>query len=116
VASPCRPGPNGWCVGVLEGEGIGPEVIGAALEVLDAVAASTGLPFELRRGGLIGCAAEAAGGRPLSEEVAVFCREVFEAGGAVLAGPGGGRFVYELRRHFDLYFKLSPLRPWPELA
>jgi 3-isopropylmalate dehydrogenase len=30
----------------------------------------------------------------------------------VLAGPGGGRFVYELRERFDLYCKLSPLKPF----
>jgi 3-isopropylmalate dehydrogenase len=100
-----------FTVGVLPGEGIGPEVISAALEVLSAVASSGGARFETRTGGAIGREAEVASGRPLSEEVAAFCAEVFERGGAVLAGPGGGRFVYDLRRRFDLFCKLSPLRP-----
>ncbi len=33
----------------------------------------------------------------------------------MLCGPGGGRFVYELRRRFDLYCKLVPLQPVPAL-
>jgi 3-isopropylmalate dehydrogenase len=40
-----------------------------------------------------------------------FCQRIFAAGGAVLCGPGGGRFVYELRAHFDLFCKLTPLQP-----
>jgi 3-isopropylmalate dehydrogenase len=43
--------------------------------------------------------------------VVAFCRDIFGDGGAVLCGPGGGRFVYELRRRFDLYCKLVPLQP-----
>ena len=50
-------------------------------------------------------------GRALTEDVCGFCDEVFERGGAVLAGPGGGRFVYDLRRRFDLFCKISPLQP-----
>ena len=34
-------------------------------------------------------------------------------GGALLCGPGGGRFVYDLRAKFDLFCKLVPLRPYP---
>jgi 3-isopropylmalate dehydrogenase len=90
-------------------------VIGAALRVLDAVAAVNGRKFELRRGGLIGTESEARCGEPLSEEVAGFCEEVFQDGGVILSGPGGGRFVYDLRRRFDLYCKLVPLKPCPEL-
>ena len=102
-------------LGVLPGEGVGPEVIGAALAVLAALE-QPGTRFELREAGPIGLEAEAHDGRPLSEAVAAFCGEVFSAGGAVLAGPGGGRFVYDLRERFDLFYKLSPLRVVDELA
>jgi len=102
--------------GVLEGEGIGPEVVGAALRVLRAVEEVSGKDFEIERGGPIGTEAESRWGKPLSDEVTHFCRDVFEAGGVVLSGPGGGRFVYDLRRQFDLYYKLSPLRPCRELV
>lgn len=100
-----------FTVGVLPGEGIGPEVIGAALAVLAAVESSGDAGFEVRTGGPIGRDAELLSGRALTDEVAAFCEDVFACGGAVLAGPGGGRFVYDLRRRFDLFCKLSPLQP-----
>ncbi len=103
-------------LGVLPGEGIGPEVIGATLSVLSAVEEAAGTRFEVRKGGAIGREAEALSGRALTEEVAAFCGEVLAAGGPILAGPGGGRFVYDLRRRFDLFCKISPLCPIDPLA
>jgi 3-isopropylmalate dehydrogenase len=97
-------------IGVLAGEGVGPEVIGAALEVLGSVAEATGLPAEIREGGLIGRDAERTCGTALSAEVIQFCEGVFARGGAILNGPGGGRYVYDLRKHFDLFLKISPIR------
>ena len=103
-------------IGILEGEGIGPEVMHAALHVLAAIESVSGLKFELRRGGPIGLECEAGCGQVLSDEVVAFCQDIFSRGGAILSGPGGGRFVYELRRHFDLYCKVSPLKPCRELC
>lgn len=103
-------------IGYFEGTGIGPEVVGAALRVLEAVGEVTGLRFDLRRGGLIGEAAEVAEGRPLTSGAVEFCRSVFADGGAILSGPGGGRYVYDLRREFDLFCKFVPVRPIPALA
>ncbi len=54
-------------------------------------------------------------GSALPSEVADFCAEVFENGGAVLSGPGGSRFVYDLRARFDLYCKLTPIAPMAAL-
>src|SRR4051794_10265254 len=45
-------------VGALAGEGIGPEVVAAALETLASLAEATGLRVEIRHGGLIGKCAE----------------------------------------------------------
>jgi 3-isopropylmalate dehydrogenase len=98
-------------VGVLPGEGVGPDVIAAALAVLSAVESMSDARFETSTGGAIGRAAEASSGRALTDDVCGFCDEVFQRGGAVLAGPGGGRFVYDLRRRFDLFCKISPLQP-----
>jgi 3-isopropylmalate dehydrogenase len=67
-------------------------------------------------GGPIGLEAEALCGQPLSDEVSGFCDGIFQAGGAVLAGAGRGRFVYDLRKRFDLFYKLSPLRTHEELS
>ncbi|MFY9550702.1 MAG: isocitrate/isopropylmalate family dehydrogenase [Thermoanaerobaculia bacterium] len=106
-----EPSPNsGVCtIGILPGEGIGPEVIGAALGLLPAIERARGVRFELRFGSEIGRDAERLTGRPLPDAVARFCESVFADGGAILAGPGGGRFVYELRRRFDLFCKISPV-------
>ena len=106
-----RPAPaERLSVAVLPGEGVGPDVIAAALEVLAALGEG-GTRFDVSTGGPIGRDAELATGRPLTKEVESFCAGAFEAGGAVLAGAGGGRFVYDLRRRFDLYCKISPLQP-----
>jgi 3-isopropylmalate dehydrogenase len=102
-------------LGVLAGEGVGEEVMGAALEVLEAVADGAGRRFDVRRGGAIGLTAKAVAGQELTPDVVSFCDEVFRAGGALLCGPGGGRFVYDLREKFHLFCKLVPLRPLPML-
>ena len=98
-------------IGVLPGEGVGPEVIRCSLEVLTAVAEVTGLTINTREGGLIGRQSECTQGCTLSNDVIQFCKEIFADGGAILNGPGGGRYVYELRKQFDLFFKASPLIP-----
>ncbi|HEY9868391.1 MAG TPA: hypothetical protein V6D08_04445, partial [Candidatus Obscuribacterales bacterium] len=46
--------PDAFVLGVLEGEGVGPEVIGAALDVLAALESKRGLKVERLYGGLIG--------------------------------------------------------------
>jgi 3-isopropylmalate dehydrogenase len=97
-------------VGVLRGEGIGPEVTRAALEVLDAIIPHTGLAIEISEGGRIGREAEQIFGTSLPEDVIDFCENVFARGGAILHGSGANRFVYELRKCFDLFFKISPLQ------
>jgi 3-isopropylmalate dehydrogenase len=97
-------------IGVLPGEGVGSEVIGCALEVLKTVAETCGLHVTIKTGGPIGRQAEQACGAALPAEIIRFCENVFASGGAILNGPGGGRYVYDLRKHFDLFFKISPLR------
>lgn len=103
-------------VGVLPGEGIGPEVVGAALEVLRTVEEACETSIKTETGGLIGRAAEQAGGTVLPDDVIEFCENVFRRGGVILNGPGGGRYVYDLRKRFDLFFKISPLQPMAELG
>ena len=102
-------------LGVLPGEGVGPEIIGVTLDVLAALDEISPLSFEIVHGGPIGRDSEALEGKPLSDSVIGFAGRVFDAGGAILCGPGGGRFVYDMRRHFDLYFKLSPVAALPGL-
>ncbi|HEY9868279.1 MAG TPA: isocitrate/isopropylmalate family dehydrogenase, partial [Candidatus Obscuribacterales bacterium] len=54
--------------------------------------------------------------QPLSQEVTAWCQSIFDRGGAILCGPGGDRFVYDLRRRFDLFCKIVPLRHYAALG
>jgi 3-isopropylmalate dehydrogenase len=103
-------------IGILRGEGVGPSLLDATLLVLDRVRALSGCEFELRFGGEIGCESARLGLGFLPAEVVEFARSIFEAGGALLAGAGGGRFVYEMRHEFALFHKLNPIHSYPELA
>jgi 3-isopropylmalate dehydrogenase len=96
-------------VGVLPGEGVGPEVVRAALDVLSALDAVGTARFEVRIGPEPPKDLDETGGLTGAEEA--FCAGVFAEEGAVLCGARGGRFVYELRRRFDLFCKLTPIRP-----
>jgi 3-isopropylmalate dehydrogenase len=91
-------------VGVVPGEGVGPEVVGAAALVLERAVAAFNLSLELRP-------FDGAG----LEAVCQLSEPLFEDGGALLCGPVGGRFVYDLRSRFDLFCKFTPVRPLPSL-
>ena len=99
-------------LGIVRGEGVGPEVIDATMTVAEAVAAEGGRDLEIQSCDLVRKPPRKSAGtfEDLPPEIPEFCRDVFEAGGAVLCGPGGGRFVYDLRRELQLFFKISPLR------
>jgi 3-isopropylmalate dehydrogenase len=102
-------------VGVFLGEGVGAEVVPVAMRMLGLLAGHCDRRFELHEGGLIGLPAKAIHGTSLSGEVTSFAEDLFAKGGAMFCGPGGDRFVYELRRQFNLYCKFTPLEPLPEL-
>ena len=80
-------------IGVLRGEGCGPEVVDAALHILDRVNATASGKIEIQFGGEIGLPAQRLKGKVLTEEITEFCDSVFQRKGAVFCGPGGGRFV-----------------------
>jgi 3-isopropylmalate dehydrogenase len=105
-------------IAVLGGDGIGPEVTAAAVEVLRAVAGKFGHEFEFQEA-LIGGAAIDAGGSPLPSATVDACR----ASGAVLLGAVGGpkwsdpdapvrpeQGLLELRGTLGLYANLRPVR------
>lgn len=98
-------------LGVLPGEGVGPDLITHSLGLLRTLERHTELRFDVMHGGPIGHEAEQRCGTPLPDEVIALCKSVFSRGGAILNGPGGGRYVYDLRTRLDLFFKITPLRP-----
>ena len=102
-------------IGVFVGEGVGPEVVPVALDLLDLLAAKSGRKLSITTGGIIGAAARKLHGTSLTDDAIDFARDVFANDGALFCGPGGDRFVYELRREFDLYCKFTPIEPLPEL-
>ena len=102
-------------IGVFVGEGVGEEVVPVAVRLLDQLAAARSRTVKLHFGGAIGVPAKLESGRALSDEVKAEARAIFARGGALFCGPGGDRFVYELRREFDLYCKFTPLQPLAEL-
>ena len=54
-------------------------------------------------------------GTALPADVIGFCQDIFARDGAILHGAGGGRFVYDLRKQFDLFCKFSPIKVADEL-
>jgi 3-isopropylmalate dehydrogenase len=96
---------------ILPGEGIGPELIEACQPILDAIENHTPHRFELDYGGSIGNEALRDHGDSLTEDVVAFCRRNFDRGAPLFCGPGGDRFVYKLRKVFDVYCKFVPLKP-----
>ena len=102
-------------IGVLIGEGVGSEVVPVALQLLDILRDHTRREFVLYAGGLIGYPAKEKYGSSLSDETIEFSQSIFTQKGALFCGPGGERFVYEMRRKFNLYCKFTPIEPLPEL-
>lgn len=108
-------------IAVLPGDGIGPEVLGAALEVLREVGHRYGHRF-VEHPHLVGGAAIDASGQALPAETLEACR----ACDAVLLGAVGGpkwsdprakvrpeQGLLALRRELGLYANLRPVRPHP---
>ena len=101
-------------IGVLPGEGCGPELTSHALDMLAAASPPATPAVEL--GPPTGKRALAASGTALPADVVSFCRGIFDRGGAILAGAAGDRFVYDARREFGLSAKLNPIHSFPELG
>jgi 3-isopropylmalate dehydrogenase len=106
---------------LLPGDGIGPEVSGPAVEVLDAVAPGE-LTFDER---LFGGASIDAHGTALTDEVLADCRA---ADAVLLAAVGGPKWdttdpskprpeqgLLGLRKGLGLFANLRPVRPLPAL-
>jgi 3-isopropylmalate dehydrogenase len=115
---------NSYTLAVLPGDGVGPEVVGAALQVLDELGARFG--FEVQRTQhLIGGVAIDATGAALPDGVLEACRNA----DAVLLGAVGGpkwddpratvrpeQGLLALRKGLGVYANLRPVRVYDVLA
>ncbi|RMH09083.1 MAG: 3-isopropylmalate dehydrogenase [Aquificota bacterium] len=110
-------------VAVLEGDGIGPEVVASALEVLKKVSELSGVDFVFEKA-LIGGSAIDQKGTPLPEETLRLCLDA----DAVLLGAVGGpkwdnlptdkrpeKGLLGIRKALDLYANLRPAKVYEPL-
>src|SRR5262245_21418827 len=109
---------------VLAGDGVGPEVVGEARKVLEAVAKQKGHEFSFENQ-LIGGIAIDETGDPLPEATLKACK----ASDAVLLGAVGGpkwddpnaktrpeKGLLAIRKGLGLYANLRPVKSYPELS
>jgi 3-isopropylmalate dehydrogenase len=116
--------PTSYRIAVLPGDGIGPEVTGEAVRVLQAVGKHAGIRFEFEHALVGGAAIDATGG-PLPPQTLALCR----ASRAILFGSVGGpkwdhlpqeqraeRGLLAIRKDLDLYANLRPATCFPMLV
>jgi 3-isopropylmalate dehydrogenase len=109
---------------VLSGDGVGPEVVGEAVRALHAVERRYKLRFDLREA-LVGQASLNVNGVAITDETLAMC----EGSDGILFGSVGGASVgrpddpktpenalYRLRKTFQLFANLRPVRTYPSLA
>ncbi len=111
-------------IALLPGDGIGPEIVSAARDVLEAVADAHSHRFEFQTCAIGGAAIDAHGD-PLPEATARACRD---ADAVLLGAVGGPRWddpqarvrpeqgLLRLRQALDVYANLRPARALPALA
>ncbi|GAB6072687.1 3-isopropylmalate dehydrogenase [Venenivibrio stagnispumantis] len=110
-------------IAVLPGDGIGPEIIDAALKVLDVISKKYGITFEFEKA-LVGGAAIDAVGDPLPEETLKLCKE----SDAVLFGAVGGekwdnlptdkrpeKGLLRIRKELNLFANIRPAKAYDAL-
>lgn len=102
--------PRTYRIVALPGEGIGPEVVDAALTLLHRVAQLYEFSVHVDTG-WIGESARQQFGTPLPEETLALCDG---ADGIVFGAVSKGGLL-ELRQRFDLFVNLRPVRPSPSL-
>ena len=111
-------------IAVLPGDGIGPEIVPQAIQVLEAIAAQFGHSFEFRQADIGGAAIDRTG-KPLPETTLTLAKE----SDALLLGAVGGtkweglaydlrpeRALLGLREQLCLYANLRPAKLYPMLA
>lgn len=111
-------------IAVIRGDGIGPEIVGEALKVLDTIAALYGHTFRYTDVDMGGCAIDKFGD-PLPEEM---LRRCVESDSVLLGAVGGPKWnnvpgnmrpekgLLRLRAGMGVYSNNRPAKIWPQLA
>lgn len=111
-------------IATLPGDGIGPEVMQAALQVLDRIGTRYGHDFTINEA-LIGGSAIDQTGDPFPEATQKTCEQ---ADAILLAAVGGPKWsdptaavrpeqgLLKMRQHFGLFANLRPVKTYPALA
>lgn len=107
----------------LPGDGIGPEVVASAVEVLQAIAQKYNHTFHIAVGAIGGAAIDQFND-PLPQETIMLCEE----SDAILLGAVGGpkwdenpsdlrpeKGLLRIRKHFDLFSNLRPVQAIPSM-
>jgi 3-isopropylmalate dehydrogenase len=94
-------------ISVVRGEGVGPSVIDATIQVLEAAVKVSSLSLDFTY---------SPDFNGYDESARRFFQESFSLRRPVITGACGGRFVYDLRKDFELAYKFTPLVPEPSLA
>src|SRR5262245_16096456 len=107
---------------LLPGDGVGPEVVAVARDVLDAVAAQSGVRFTYQTC-LIGGVAIDRTGDPLPQETLAAC---MESDGVLLGAVGGPKWdrasvrpeagLLAVRKALGLFVNIRPMRAEPALV
>ena len=108
---------------LLPGDGIGPEIVAQARQVLETIAARCGHRFELSEHLMGGCAIDRCG-NPLPDETLEACRR---SDAVLLGAVGGPRWddpaaktrpeagLLRIRKELGLFANLRPIRTYPQL-
>ena len=107
-------------IALLPGDGVGPEVLAESRRALEQIAHAAGHDFRLDEG-VIGGAAIEVSGAPLPPETVTLCQD---SDAVLLGAVGDPKFdgaplrpetaLLDLRRHFELFANLRPVRVLPE--
>ncbi|WP_374462803.1 3-isopropylmalate dehydrogenase [Chryseobacterium sp.] len=115
---------NYFKIAVLPGDGIGPEIIGESIKILDTIAEVFQCKFHFDYG-LIGAEAIFKTGNPLPEETLKICKEsdavlfgaigdpVFDNNPEAKIRPEQG--LLKLRKELGLFANIRPLKTYPSL-
>ncbi len=112
-----------YTITVLPGDGIGSEVTGQAMRVLQAISVQYGHTFTFHKA-LVGLAAIEAEGDAISDATMELCRQsdaiLFGAVGGIAGQEGKDQVkpekaLFQLRKDFELYANLRPVKPMKAL-